>query len=89
MVLYMIFGIYLIIPFLRKITQHVSLTKYFLILWFIFALIFDNLRYINLFKEYVENIDNMLQLYFVLGYSGFLYLGIILTYQTFQKILNQ
>lgn len=81
--LYMLVGLYLIIPFLKKIVEKENLSIYFVALAFLFAFLipqcieiigikFDGLA--NIFKKVIEQTN----LNFVLGYSGYFVLGYLL-----------
>ena len=73
--LYMIVGLYLITPFLRKITGNKQLSEYFLFLFFLFSLLS---KYGSVLPFVGGTIDSMLSsmgMHFVLGYSGYYVLG--------------
>ena len=54
--IYMIIGLYMITPFLKRIVADEKLTRYFLILSFIFALLIPEIiRIINLFNSDLGN----------------------------------
>lgn len=81
--LYMIVGIYLIIPFLRKIIESEKLMKYFLILSFIFSIFLPQM--INIvgllntdYQEIFNEIYNKIDLKFVCGYVFYFVLGYFL-----------
>lgn len=78
--LFMIVGLYMIIPFLRVIIQNKKLVKYYLLLSFFFALVIpQSLSIISVFSEKYglaaqKLVDNV-NLYFVLGFSIYFILG--------------
>lgn len=73
--LYMIIGMYLITPFLRKIAEDKKLSEYFIILFFIFSFL---TKYGSEFPFVGGTVGAMLDnmnMEFVLGYSGYYILG--------------
>lgn len=72
--LYAIIGLYLIVPFLRLITVHNKLLKYFLLLSLIFAIIIPTLQLFAPFTKTKEITDDI-SLYFVMGYVFYFMLG--------------
>ena len=87
--LFVIVGLYVIVPLLRKITEDKKVTEYFLLLSFTFC-------YLKYFLKAVPHLGNVLvTLYekidvsFVMGYSGFFVLGYYLhTYELTKKEKN-
>ena len=78
--LFTISGLYMIVPFMKRIAESESLTKYFLVLSLIFAFaIPEAAKVIALFSErgslFFKNYTDKLELYFVLGASGYFLLG--------------
>ena len=78
--LYMIVGLYMIVPLLRKITESESLTKYFLVLAVIFTFFLpDCADFISLFSEkygkFLSGRINTLDLRFAAGFTGYFLLG--------------
>lgn len=78
--LYMIAGLYIIVPFIRCIVKSQSLTKYFLILSLIFSFIIP--QFINLLAYIspeislsLDSIVGKMHFHFVLGYAGYFVLG--------------
>lgn len=68
----MIIGLYIIVPFLRKITVEKKLTEYFLLLSFVFTIVFPiisllpiNQKVISIFERILDNAG----INFLLGYS--------------------
>ena len=73
--LYMIIGMYLITPLLRKIAEDKKLSEYFIILFFIFSFL---TKYGSEFPFVGGTVDAMLDnmnMEFVLGYTGYYILG--------------
>ena len=73
--LYMIVGLYLITPFLRKIAEDKRLAEYFIGLFFLFTLL---TKYAVVLPFVGPTLDSMLgsmNMKFVLGYSGYYVLG--------------
>lgn len=75
--LYMIIGLYMIIPFLRKIVTDEKLFKYFLLLWLIVST-FSSLCKISSLEILSEIYDDM-YITLVAGYSGYFLLGYFLS----------
>ncbi len=81
--LFMIVGLYMIIPFVKKIAESESLTKYFLALAFFFAFLFPEIvNLISLFSEkYGEFAGNLVSNFhsqFVAGFTVYFLLGYFL-----------
>lgn len=88
--LFMITGLYMLVPFLRKIVQNEKLAKYFLFLSLIFTCIFNQAIYIlglasAHWASYARGIYNSIALFFVLGYPFYFVLGYILSKKSFSK----
>lgn len=81
--LYMIIGLYICVPFFKKIVEDEFLMKYFLILSFIFAIIIPQIVSIvsvselklDTIKIILKYILNNAEIHFVLGYSFYFILG--------------
>ena len=73
--LYMIVGLYLITPFLRKITEEKRTTEYFIVLFFIFMLLTKYCVKLPFVGSTLDSILNNMDMQFVLGYSGYYVLG--------------
>lgn len=71
---YMIIGIYLIVPFLRKITEDENLTKYYLALSFVFTLLLPNIQML-LGESLLDGVILKITFHFTLGYAPFFVLG--------------
>ena len=88
--LFMIVGLYMIVPFVRKIAESESLTKYFLVLAFFFAFLFpEAVRIISLFSEKYGNfayrwVGNF-NFQFVAGFTGYFLLGNFLNNAKFSQ----
>jgi len=68
--LYMIVGLYMVVPFLKKIAADKKLTEYFLLLAFVFTFIIPCLHAIPALAGTLEVIlEKKLHFHFVLGYS--------------------
>ncbi len=74
----MTIGLYLILPFVKKICTEKNLMRYFIILW-LFITFAANILYI-------QGITTKLQLNLVSGYAGYFILGYYLTQITIKKI---
>lgn len=77
---YMIAGLYLIIPLLRKLTESKRLTAYFLALWFLVSVLLPTFRllvswYGDLYARWVDIVADNIGLHLVIGYSGYFVLG--------------
>ena len=84
--LYMIVGLYLIVPFLKKITAEKKLMEYFLLLAFIFTLLIPELRVIPVLSKPIQNIfQEKMNLYFILGYSFYFVGGYYLSQYVFSS----
>lgn len=73
--LYTLIGLYLIVPFLRKICEDKRLEQYFLILSFIFTFGVNILKTVPKLQEIIEQLESKTNLYFILGYTGYFLLG--------------
>ncbi len=76
--IYTLIGLYLIIPFLKKITENDFLTKYFLILFLIFCLGGNFLKFKEFFPTIIETLLSKSNLSFFMGFSGYFVLGYFL-----------
>ena len=70
-----IIGLYLVTPFLRKITADKKLTEYFLLLWVIFGSILPLLRTLPAVNDSAAGLSADFQMHFVTGYTGYFVLG--------------
>ena len=68
--LVMLFGIYLILPFLRKIAEDRKLLEYFLLLTLAMTVLFPMIR-----SEYLDAMKPNLYFYFTLGFPGYFLAG--------------
>ncbi|MCR5565533.1 MAG: acyltransferase family protein [Clostridiales bacterium] len=85
--IYMIIGLYMIIPFLKKIVSNEKLTQYFLLLSFVFALVIPQaINSIKMFSsnygDWIEQVINQAHLKFVLGYSFYFVAGYYISKNT-------
>lgn len=84
--LFMIVGVYLIIPFIKKIAANKHLMEYYLVLWFVFSIVMQTIQNIPMFSI-IKAITHDMHLFFVLGYSGYFIMGYYLnTYKLKQNI---
>lgn len=84
--LYMIIGLYMITPFLKKIVQEENLMKYYIVLWIIFALLLKpiaEMLNLNILKELI---NEKLYINFLLGYTGYFLLGFYISKKNYNKI---
>lgn len=86
---YAIIGLYLIVPFLRRITADKKLTEYFLILWVIVTGIFGLLKQFPFFDEFLPTVSSRLQINFVFGYTGYFVLGYYLKAYEIPSVLRK
>ena len=87
--LIMIMSLYMLVPILKKIIESEQLTKYFLLIWFIFQLlipqiinILNTLNYSTI-SNIIDTNYNKIQLIF--GYSGYFILGYYLANKDFSN----
>ena len=85
--LFMIVGLYMIVPILRKITESLDVTKYFLFLSFLFTFLFPMLLKISIIPkiEYLNQAYHNTNFYLTLGYSSYFVLGYYLSQVQFSK----
>ena len=82
--LWMIAGLYAVVPFMRKIAESGTLTKYFLVMSFVFAFVLPETdEIISLFSEeygkFAGKLAGMPMLEFVGGFTGYFLLGYFLS----------
>lgn len=82
--LYMMAGLYMIIPFLRIIAQDAVLVKYYLTLSFLFSFVIPQMISAVSFKSpdsgrIMQSIIDKVQLQFVLGYTFYFILGYVIS----------
>jgi len=75
--LFMIFGLYLVSPFLKKITEERRLSEYYIFLFLIFGLLIPFLQKSSLFSVTAVLTERM-HFHFVLGFSGYFVIGFFL-----------
>lgn len=73
--LYMIIGLYIITPILKKIVSDKKIIEYFLIVWFIFCLFFNFSKLIPYIGEPIHKFIDTFKMSIALEYSGFYCLG--------------
>ena len=88
--LYMIAGLYLVIPLLRKITESRRLTVYFLVLWFVFSVLTTTAEacvsyFRSYFPHWIDVIQEAANVNLVTGYVGYFVLGHFLHHRDFTK----
>lgn len=86
--LYMILGMYIILPFLREIAKNEKLSIYFVVLAFVFtyfAKLLSAVPELGVLNEIFELITSKMSLNFVLGYTGYFFLGHILKNREFKN----
>lgn len=72
--LYMIIGIYMVVPILRKITGNSELSRYFLVLSVLFTFVIPTIASIPAFA-WVSKVTNKLMLHITVGYASYFVLG--------------
>lgn len=73
--LYTLIGLYLIVPFLRKISESKTLMQYFLVLSFIFTFSANFILLFEVIQPEANSVISKLGIFFALGYSGYFVLG--------------
>lgn len=73
--IYLLAGLYLVAPFLRKFTNDKKLMKLFIILSFIFGSIVEILGLIPYLNITLNLVMDNLEMFFVLGYTGYFVAG--------------
>ncbi len=78
--LYMIAGLYLIVPLLKRIVSSEKATKYFLLLWFLCSILLDSCKPLvsylaPRYSGWLDTVTNSIDLQFVCGYTGYFVLG--------------
>ncbi|MBQ7154783.1 MAG: acyltransferase family protein [Synergistaceae bacterium] len=81
--LFMIVGLYMIVPFMKKIAESASLTKYFLVLVLVFTFVLpESANVVSLFSEkyggFINKVAGSFNMRFVMGFSGYFLLGYFL-----------
>lgn len=82
--LYMIIGLYMITPFLRKIAHDDKLLKYFLVLWLIYSII-TNITQITGLSIVETILEDKMFINFIIGYSGYFLLGYFLSNKDYKS----
>ena len=88
--LYVIIGLYLVVPILRKITESENLTKYFLALWIVVSVLIPTVvyglsYYSDRYANWMQAIANKIGIELALGYSGYFVLGYYLHAREIKK----
>lgn len=88
--LYMIAGLYMLVPFFRKIVEDEKLYRYFLKLAFLFAFVIPTIiSFVTVFSkenaDYIRGIIGKMYMFFVMGYSFYFMSGYILNQRNFTK----
>ncbi len=73
--LFIIGGLYLIVPLLRKISIDKKMCEYFILLSFIFCYMVNIISYIPIINDFVIAIQEKMNINFVLGYTGYFVIG--------------
>lgn len=73
--MYMIIGLYMVTPFIRKITDSKSSMQYFLILWFAFCIIKNFAKLIPGMNDFVFKFFDSFKFSIAVEYSGYYVLG--------------
>ena len=89
--LFVIVGLYMIVPFLNKIVENQKLAVYYVILAFLFSFLFPQMIELIGLKytgpsEIMNEFISKLRMEFVLGYSGYFVLGYLLSRIRINKI---
>lgn len=88
--LYMLAGLYLVVPVLRKVTESKKLTKYFLILWLLIAVGIPTVSCLAAFvgapyQRLVTSVEGSLDFRVAAGYAGYFVLGYALNHFDFSR----
>lgn len=88
--LFMIAGLYLAVPILKKITESAEITRYFLILSLAFSFILpQGMKLLSVFvpgfNEPLETISQNINFHVAVGYSGYFVLGYVLSERKLDK----
>ncbi len=88
--LFMLAGLYLCLPLLRKIIESEKLTKYFLFLWLVFTVLIKTSRCLLLFYkkfcvDWLDALSSETNISMAIGYSGYFVLGYYLHNRSFTK----
>ena len=88
--LYIIIGLYLVVPILRRITESEKLTQYFLVLWIVVSVLIPTVVYgVSYFNDryasWIQTVANKIGIELALGYSGYFVLGYYLRAREIKK----
>lgn len=81
--LFMLIGLYIFMPCLKKIAEDRNVLCYFVTLNFIFSIVFSNLE--NLFGIHLSYITGKLIVWFLAGYTGYYAMGALLFHVKLDK----
>lgn len=73
--LYMLVGLYMIVPFLRKFTNEKQLLQYFIVLFIVFSFITNYATAIPVIGNIIDTILGKALFHFALGFTGYYILG--------------
>ena len=73
--MYMIAGLYIVTPILRKLVEKKSTTQYFLMIWFIFCIVRNFIYLVPGIGKYAFGFMNLLKISIAVEYSGYYVLG--------------
>ena len=73
--LFIIGGLYLVVPLLRKISIDKKMCEYFILLSFIFCYMINIISYIPIINTFVTTIQAKMNINLVLGYTGYFMIG--------------
>ena len=90
----MIIGLYMIVPFMKRIADSEVLTKYFLVLSLIFAFVLPQasgaiMHFSERLGMLAERFINNFFMFFVMGYSGYFLLGCVLDRSNISPVLER
>ena len=88
--IFMLAGLYLVVPILRKVTESKKLSQYFLVLWFLFVIVLQTVIYLagfvsSSFSELFSKVSDSLSFCVAGGYSGYFVLGYYLNHYGLTK----
>lgn len=83
--LFMIAGLYIVTPILRKIVNDKKLTEYFLVIWFVFCLFANFAKLIPHFGNTIFEVLEKFKMSVAIQYSGFYILGYYLNKHPLNK----
>jgi surface polysaccharide O-acyltransferase-like enzyme len=72
--LYMLAGLYILVPFLKKITESKRLMEYYLLLWFVLSILIPTLKNVP-GLAIISTVTNKFSIQFAAGYTGYFIAG--------------